>query len=106
MRPTRRRCNPFSAIVVLRAPDEVRWAARQAVRYPGDVDQQQRSTTRYRVYQVIGIVLGVLFLGLAAAAFFGGGGWIVAAIAAVGGVLCLTASLITLVRTSATRSRS
>lgn len=68
--------------------------------------EQQQSTVRYRVYQVTGIVIGVLFLALAAAAFFGGGGWIIALIALVGGLLCLTASLVTMFRTSTTRPRS
>lgn len=53
---------------------------------------------RHRGYQIAGIVVGVLFLGLAAASFFGGGGPFVAAIATVGGICCIVASVITWVR--------
>jgi hypothetical protein len=65
------------------------------------VEQGERSVTRYRVYQLIGMVIGVLFLGLAVAAFLGGGGPIVAAIAAAGGLLCIVAAIITFARTRA-----
>lgn len=61
---------------------------------------QTRGTTRYRVYQGIGIAVGALFIVLAVAAFFFGGGWIIAAIALVGGLLCLTASFVTMARTA------
>lgn len=54
--------------------------------------------TRYRVYQIIGIAIGVVFLAVAAWAFFGGGGPIVAAIAAVGGVAVLLVSIVSMVR--------
>jgi len=65
------------------------------------MQEERRSTRRYRVYQVIGLALGVVFLGLAAAAFFGGGGPIIAVIAAAGGVLVLAASIVAMVRTRA-----
>jgi uncharacterized membrane protein YjjP (DUF1212 family) len=61
-------------------------------------DEQQLGTRRYRVYQIIGLVLGVAFIGLGVAAYFGGGGPIVAAIAAIGGLLVLVVSLINMVR--------
>lgn len=54
--------------------------------------------TRYRVYQVVGIVLGVLFLTLGVVAFLSGGGPIIAAIAAVGGLAVLVTSIVTMVR--------
>lgn len=54
--------------------------------------------TRYRVYQIVGIVLGVLFIALGVAAFLAGGGPIIAAIAAVGGLAVLIVSIITMVR--------
>jgi hypothetical protein len=53
---------------------------------------------RYRVYQVVGIVLGVLFLALGVVAFLSGGGPIIAAIAAVGGLAVLITSIVTMVR--------
>ena len=49
---------------------------------------------RYRAYQVGGLVVGVLFLGLGAAALFAGGGPIIAAIAGIGGLAVLILSLI------------
>lgn len=58
----------------------------------------QRGTSRYRVYQVIGIVLGVLFIALGVVAFLSGGGPIIAAIAAIGGLAVLITSIITMVR--------
>jgi uncharacterized membrane protein YjjP (DUF1212 family) len=65
------------------------------------VEHEQRRGRRYRVYQVIGLVLGAVFLALAVAAYFGGGGPFIALIAGVGGILCLTASIITMVRSRA-----
>lgn len=65
----------------------------------GQQPAQQRSTRRYRVYQGIGIAAGVLFLALGIAAFFAGGGPIVGTIGVVGGVVCLTAAIVTAVRT-------
>jgi uncharacterized membrane protein YjjP (DUF1212 family) len=53
---------------------------------------------RYRVYQIIGIVLGVLFLALGVAAYLAGGGPIIAAIAVIGGLAVLVVSIITMVR--------
>ncbi|MFG6402075.1 MULTISPECIES: hypothetical protein [unclassified Microbacterium] len=61
-------------------------------------DEQQLSRSRYRVYPIIGIVLGLVFLGLGAGAFLAGGGPIVGTIALVGGVLVLVVSIINLVR--------
>ncbi|WP_148272864.1 hypothetical protein [Microbacterium testaceum] len=58
----------------------------------------QHGTSRYRVYQVIGIVLGVLFIALGVVAFLSGGGPIIAAIAAIGGLAVLITSIITMVR--------
>jgi hypothetical protein len=63
--------------------------------------EQQRGTGRYRVYPIVGLVLGVLFLGLAAAAYFGGGGPFIALIAGLGGVLCIAASIVAMVRSRA-----
>lgn len=63
---------------------------------------EQRTTTdsrRYRVYQVIGIVVAVLFLALGIAAFLTGGGPIIAAIAVVGGLAVLIVSIVMMVRT-------
>lgn len=54
--------------------------------------------TRYRVYQIIGMVLAVLFLALGVAAHFSGGGPIIAAIAVIGGLVVLVVSIITMVR--------
>jgi hypothetical protein len=59
---------------------------------------EQHGTRRYRVYQGIGMGLGVLFLAIGVGALLAGGGPIVAIIGIVGGVLCLTASIITMVR--------
>lgn len=53
---------------------------------------------RYRVYQVAGIVLAVLFLALGVAAFLTGGGPIIAAIAVIGGLAVLIASIVMMVR--------
>ena len=61
-------------------------------------DQQRLGTKRYRVYQTVGIAIGVVFLALAAAAFFAGGGPIIAAIAAAGGILVLIVSIVSMVR--------
>ena len=61
-------------------------------------DQQRLGTTRYRVYQIMGIVIGLVFLGLAAAAYFAGGGPIIAAIAAAGGIVVLIVSIVSMVR--------
>ncbi|MDR6692050.1 uncharacterized membrane protein YjjP (DUF1212 family) [Microbacterium sp. 1154] len=53
---------------------------------------------RYRVYQIIGIVLAVLFLALGVAAYLAGGGPVIAAIAVIGGLAVLIVSIITMVR--------
>lgn len=53
---------------------------------------------RYRAYQVGGLVVGVLFLGLGAAALFAGGGPIIAAIAGIGGLAVLIVSIVMMVR--------
>ncbi len=58
----------------------------------------RHGTSRYRVYQVVGIVLGVLFIALGVVAFLSGGGPIIAAIAAIGGLAVLITSIITMVR--------
>lgn len=65
------------------------------------MEQARRGTRRHRAYPVIGLVIGVLFLGLAAAAYFGGGGPFIAIIAGVGGVLCIAASVVAMVRARA-----
>jgi hypothetical protein len=52
-----------------------------------DEAPSHKTPRRYRAYQIAGIVIGVLFLGLAAAAYFGGGG-----------PLCIVASIVTWVR--------
>ncbi|MBB3159289.1 hypothetical protein FHS07_003007 [Microbacterium proteolyticum] len=54
---------------------------------------------RYRVYQIIGIVVAVLFLSLGVAAFLTGGGPIIAAIAVIGGLAVLIVSIVMMVRT-------
>ncbi|MDQ1135808.1 putative membrane protein [Microbacterium sp. SORGH_AS 1204] len=53
---------------------------------------------RYRVYQIIGIVVAALFLALGVTAFFAGGGPIIAAIAVVGGLAVLIVSIVMMVR--------
>jgi hypothetical protein len=53
---------------------------------------------RYRVYQVGGIVVGVLFLGLGLAALVAGGGPIIAGIAGIGGLAVIIVSIVTMVR--------
>ncbi|MDQ1112424.1 uncharacterized membrane protein YjjP (DUF1212 family) [Microbacterium testaceum] len=53
---------------------------------------------RYRVYQIVGIVLAVLFLALGVAAYLAGGGPVIAAIAVIGGLAVLIVSIITMVR--------
>lgn len=53
---------------------------------------------RYRVYQIIGIVLALLFLALGVIAYLAGGGPIIAAIAVIGGLAVLVVSIITMVR--------
>lgn len=70
---------------------------RPEYRYP-DGMEQERVARRPRTAGVVGLIVGVLFLGLAAAAFFAGGGPIVAAIAAAGGLLTLAAGIVLLVR--------
>jgi hypothetical protein len=50
------------------------------------------------VYQVVGIVVGVLFIALGVVAFLTGGGPIIAAIAVVGGLAVLIASIVMMVR--------
>jgi hypothetical protein len=62
----------------------------------------QKTTTadrRYRIYQVVGIVVAVLFLALGVTAFLSGGGPVIAAIAVVGGLAVLVVSIIMMVRT-------
>lgn len=62
---------------------------------------EQRVATdgrRYRVYQIIGIVVAVLFLALGVAAFLAGGGPIIAAIAVIGGLAVLIVSIVMMVR--------
>jgi hypothetical protein len=61
-------------------------------------NEQRMGRTRYRVYQVLGLVLGVAFLALAAAAFFLGGGPFIAIISAVGGALAIIVSIVDMVR--------
>lgn len=61
-------------------------------------DEQRLGATRYRVYSIIGIVVGLLFLALGVAAFLAGGGPIVGTIAAVGGVVVLVVSVVNMVR--------
>lgn len=56
------------------------------------------SGRRYRAYQIGGLVVGALFLGLGAAALFAGGGPIIAAIAGIGGLAVLIVSIVMLVR--------
>ncbi len=56
------------------------------------------SGRRYRVYQVCGIVLAILFIGLGVGAFFAGGGPVIAAIGVVGGLLVLIVSIVMMVR--------
>ncbi|MFJ4039342.1 hypothetical protein ACIPVB_14840 [Microbacterium sp. NPDC090007] len=53
---------------------------------------------RYRVYQVVGIALAVLFLALGVTAFVVGGGPVIAAIAIVGGLAVLIVSIVMMVR--------
>lgn len=53
---------------------------------------------RYRVYQVGGIVVGVLFLGLGVAALLAGGGPVIAAIAGIGGLAVIIVSIVMMVR--------
>ncbi|MEV8239927.1 hypothetical protein [Microbacterium testaceum] len=55
-------------------------------------------TARYRVYQVVGIVVGVFFIALGVVAFLTGGGPIIAAIAAIGGLAVLITSIVMMVR--------
>jgi len=65
------------------------------------VSEQKTTHTgrRYRVYQVVGILLSVLFLALGVAAYLAGGGPIIAAIAVIGGLAVLVVSIIMMVRT-------
>ncbi len=60
--------------------------------------EQDSAARRPRTGAIVGLVLGVLFLALAATAFFAGGGPVVAIIAAVGGVVTLAAAVFLLVR--------
>ncbi len=53
---------------------------------------------RYRVYQVIGLVLGALFAAVGLAALFGGGGPIIGAIGIVGGAAVIVISIVMMVR--------
>lgn len=57
-----------------------------------------RGARRYRVYQVVGIVLGALFLALGVAALLGGGGPIVGAIGIGGGLVVVIVSIVMMVR--------
>ena len=61
-------------------------------------DEQRLGATRYRVYSIVGIVVGLLFLALGVAAFLGGAGPIVGTIAAAGGVVVLIVSIVNVVR--------
>lgn len=61
-------------------------------------EQQIESGRRFRVYQVGGMIVGVLFLALGVGALLAGGGPVVAAIAFVGGAAVLTASIVMMVR--------
>ncbi|MEW1707425.1 hypothetical protein AB0230_09310 [Microbacterium sp. NPDC089190] len=62
-------------------------------------DQKTSNVSRrYRVYQIVGIVLAVLFLALGVAAFVTGGGPIIAAIAVIGGLAVLVVSIVMMVR--------
>ncbi|MDU0367964.1 hypothetical protein AB0O16_06940 [Microbacterium sp. NPDC089180] len=62
-------------------------------------DQKTSNVSRrYRVYQIVGIVLAVLFLALGVAAFLTGGGPIIAAIAVIGGLAVLVVSIVMMVR--------
>ena len=56
------------------------------------------TSRRYRVYQVGGIVVGVLFLGLGIAALLAGGGPVLAAIAGIGGLAVIIVSIVMMVR--------
>lgn len=64
------------------------------------MSEQKASTggRRYRVYQIIGIVLAVLFLALGVTAYLTGGGPVIAAIAVVGGLAVLIVSIVMMVR--------
>ena len=53
---------------------------------------------RYRVYQVIGLIVGAVFLALGVAAFVADGGPIVGGIALLGGALCVVAAIVTMIR--------
>lgn len=62
---------------------------------------EQKTVTdgrRYRVYQIVGIVVAVLFLALGVSAYLVGGGPIIAAIAVVGGLAVLIVSIVMMVR--------
>lgn len=73
-----------------------------SVAWEQGVDVSEQKVTdgggRFRVYQVSGIVLAVLFLALGVAAFLAGGGPIIAAIAVIGGLTVLVVSIVTMVR--------
>ncbi|MCJ1707769.1 hypothetical protein [Microbacterium sp. VKM Ac-2923] len=62
---------------------------------------EQKTVTdgrRYRAYQIIGIVVAVLFLALGVVAYLAGGGPIIASIAVVGGLAVLIVSIVMMVR--------
>lgn len=61
-------------------------------------DRTATDGRRYRIYQIIGIVLAVLFLGLGVTAFLAGGGPVIAAIAIIGGLAVLIVSIVMMVR--------
>lgn len=61
-------------------------------------DRTATGGRRYRVYQVIGIVLAALFLALGVTAYVAGGGPIIAAIAIAGGLAVLIISIVLMVR--------
>lgn len=61
-------------------------------------DEQQLGAGRYRVYQIIGFVVGAAFVALGVLAFIAGGGPIVAAISFIGGIVVLAVSIIDMVR--------
>jgi len=53
---------------------------------------------RYRVYQVIGLILGALFVAVGLAAILGGGGPVIGVIGLVGGVAVIAVSIVMMVR--------
>ncbi|MFG6444215.1 hypothetical protein ACFXP7_02950 [Microbacterium sp. P06] len=61
-------------------------------------DERQLGRGRYRVYQIIGLIVGVAFIALGVVAFFAGGGPFIAAIAVAGGLLAVIVSVVDMVR--------